>query len=261
VSKSSSNRDRRNKVEQMRAEAKAAERKRSLIVISVCAVLAVAIIGFGVVHILQQNKKADALNAADLEQIGVSTSAAGCEPVTEKDATGQQQHVTTPVTYTVWPPSFGPHNPLPADAGIHIYTADDRPELERLVHNEEHGWTIVWYDTTIGDDNDAMAELQAVAKKFDAHGSDPQYNLIIAPWLKTDGGGSPIPDGKHIAFTHWSIHQPTFDPKAFQDVTADNPIPSWGVSQYCSSFSGAALADFIAKYPYDDAPEGYLWHQ
>jgi hypothetical protein len=262
VSKSSKNRERRAKVEQMRAEAKAAERRRSLIVIAVCSVLAIAIIGFAGVHWYNQKQETDKLNAADLDQIGVSASAAGCEPVSEMDATGEQQHVDTPVIYKVSPPSFGPHNPVPADAGIHIYTADDRPEVEVLVHNEEHGWTILWYDSTVGDDADQMAELQATAKKFDAHGSDPRYNLIIAPWLKSDGQGDPIPDGKHIAFTHWSIHQPTYDPKNFQGYSStDNPIPSWGVSQYCSSFSGAALADFMAKYPYDDAPEGFLWHQ
>jgi hypothetical protein len=85
--------------------------------------------------------------------------------------------------------------------------------------------------------------------------------VIIAPWTSDDGDGKPIPDGKHIAFTHWSIHQPTFDPQAWSGRTADNPIPSWGESQYCAEFSGGALADFMAKFPFDDAPEGYLWHQ
>ncbi len=32
------------------------------------------------------------------------------------------------------------------------------------------------------------------------------------------------------------------------------------MSQYCATFSGAALAEFMKKYPYDDAPEGYIWH-
>ena len=40
-----------------------------------------------------------------------------------------------------------------------------------------------------------------------------------------------IPDGKHIAITHWSIHQPTFDPSVFEKAEGD--IPSFGVSQYC----------------------------
>lgn len=260
MSKSNKNRERRERVEQLRREAKAAERRRSLLVVSVCLVLAIAILGFGVFKFVQHKQEQDKLNAADLTDIGVSAKAAGCAPVVEKDATGTQQHVTTPVDYATNPPSFGPHNPTPADAGIHIYTADDRPSLEVLVHNLEHGWTIVWYDSTIGGDQSQLDQLEAVAKKFDTHGSDPRYNVIIAPWGKDDGSG-PIPDGKHVAFTHWSIHQPTYDPANFQDVTADNPIPSWGVSQYCTSFSGEALSDFMTKYPYDDAPEGFLWHQ
>ena len=32
---------------------------------------------------------------------------------------------------------------------------DDRPTLEALVHNLEHGYTILWYDETIADDDDA----------------------------------------------------------------------------------------------------------
>ena len=41
--------------------------------------------------------------------------------------------------------------------------------------------------------------------------------MIIAPWTKDDG--DPIPDGKHIALTHWSIHQPTYDPEIFRHRT------------------------------------------
>jgi hypothetical protein len=79
--------------------------------------------------------------------------------------------------------------------------------------------------------------------------------MIIAPWTSDDGEGRPIPDGKHIAFTHWSIHQPTFDPEKFKQV------PSWGESLYCDTFSGSALDSFMTKYPYDDSPEGSIWHQ
>ena len=33
-----------------------------------------------------------------------------------------------------------------------FYTKDSRPELEALVHNLEHGFTILWYDETAADD-------------------------------------------------------------------------------------------------------------
>ena len=72
----------------------------------------------------------------------------------ETEGTGSGQHMTTPVSYQTTPPSFGPHNPVPADQGNHFFTADDRPPVEVLVHNLEHGWTIVWYDETVAADSD-----------------------------------------------------------------------------------------------------------
>jgi hypothetical protein len=261
VSKSSKNRQRRDVVEQMRKQAAASERRRTLTVLTVCAVVAAVILAVAGVAIYNQNKKSDELRKADLSELGRAASAAGCSTVKEVEGTGTGQHVTTPVDYKTTPPSFGPHNPTPAEQGIHFYTADDRPPVEVLVHNLEHGWTIVWYDESVADDADAMDVLKALGDKFDGHGSDPSYDVIIAPWTSDDGDGDTLPDGKHIAFTHWSIHQPTFDPTAWDGRSGDNPIPSWGESQYCATFSGAALSDFMTKYPYDDAPEGYLWHQ
>ena len=47
-----------------------------------------------------------------------------------------------------------------------LYTADDRPELETLVHNLEHGYTILWYDETVAADDDAMTSSRAIADKL-----------------------------------------------------------------------------------------------
>ncbi|MGI8434866.1 MAG: DUF3105 domain-containing protein, partial [Nocardioidaceae bacterium] len=164
--------------------------------------------------------------------------------------------------YDTVPPAYGKHNPVAADLGIHIYDSSDRPPVEKLVHNLEHGWTIVWYDDTVAGDDNAMQDLQATADKFDANGNDPRYDLIIAPWTADDGEGRPIPDDKHIAFTHWSIHQPTYDPQVFSDANQNQTqLPAFGESEYCTAFSGAALDSFMKKFPYDDAPEGFLWHQ
>lgn len=262
MSKPNKNRDRREMVEKMRQEAKAAERRRSLAIVSVCVVIAVVIIGIAAfAYISDQNKKDD-LKKADLGSVGVAATAAGCEPVKTDDATGAGNHVTTPVIYETFPPSYGPHNPVPDQSGNHFYTADDRPDLEILVHNLEHGWTIVWYDETVADDADQMDVIKAAADKYEANGDDAANNVIFAPWTSDDGEGQPIPDDKHVAFTHWSIHQPVFDAKVFQDAAdSGDDIPSFGESQYCSEFSGEALSEFTTDYPYDDAPEGYLWHR
>ncbi|MBA3990546.1 MAG: DUF3105 domain-containing protein [Propionibacteriales bacterium] len=255
MSKSNTNRERRDMVEQMRKQARASERRRTTIVIAACVAVALVIVSVAGYSIIQDRQETAALKQKQLTDIGAAAADAGCGSIQEEKATGESQHTTDAVDYAVVPPAFGAHNPTADDSGSHFYTTSDRPEVEILVHNLEHGWTIAWYDETIADDADQMRLLKATAEKFDAEGDNPEFNMIIAPWTEDDGGGRPIPDGKHIAFTHWSIHQPVYKPP-----TSDEPPPAFGQSLYCDTFSGAALDDFMKKYPYDDAPEGYLWH-
>ncbi|HEY7043769.1 MAG TPA: DUF3105 domain-containing protein [Nocardioidaceae bacterium] len=255
MSKQNKNRERREMVEQMRRQARAAERRRTMVIFAICVVVALIITGAAIYTVVKNNREQDRLAGEDLASIGEAAQAAGCTSIKEQDASGQGQHTTEKINYAVVPPAFGPHNPTPDQSGKHFFTADDRPDVEVLVHNEEHGWTIVWYDDSIAGNGSQMDLLQATADKFDSAGSDFNAHVIIAPWTKDDGNGRPIPDNKHIAFTHWSIHQPNFDPKKFKQD------PSWGESQYCDTFSGAALNTFMQKFPYDDAPEGSLWHQ
>jgi hypothetical protein len=259
VSKSNSNRDRREMVEQLRRQAKAAERRRTTAVVSICVAVALIIVGVAGYSVYRSNQRKDAVNNTALGDLGAAAASAGCERVRQAVATGAGQHTTAKVLYATAPPSYGPHNPTPDSSGLHFYTAADRPPVEVLVHNLEHGWTIVWYDDTVAKNSAELQTLKDTATKFDHYGNDPRYNMIIAPWTKSDGDGQPIPDGKHIAFTHWSVHQPTYDVNFYK--TAESAAKSWGESQYCSTFSGGALKDFMKKFPYDDAPEGFLWHQ
>lgn len=259
MSKSNSNRQRREMVEQMRRQAKAAERRRTTAVVSVCVAVALIIVGIAGYSVFRNKQHQDQIKSLALRSLGASAASAGCGPITQKDATGAGQHTTAKVLYQTTPPSFGPHNPTPDGSGLHFFTAADRPPVEVLVHNLEHGWTIAWYDDTVAKDKVQMQALKDTAAKFDQHTNDPHYNMIIAPWTKNDGDGMPIPDGKHIAFTHWSVHQPVYDPNFYR--TAEASAKSYGESQYCSTFSGGALSDFMKKFPYDDSPEGFLWHQ
>lgn len=254
MSKSNKNRERREMVEQMRKQAKAAERRRTLVVVAACVVVALIIVGAAWWQYEQEQQQEEEIAQRELADIGAAAEKAGCAPVEEQSATGSGEHVTTPVDYDTEPPNSGPHNPTTAESGVHLYSPGERPDVELLVHNLEHGWTIVWYDETVADDDERLQQLEATAAKFDAEGSDPRFNTIIAPWTEEDG--EPIPDGKHIAFSHWSVHQ---DPNVVPS-RENVPSESFGVSQYCDSFSGAALERFMDKYPYDDAPEGYLWH-
>ena len=63
------------------------------------------------------------------------------------------------------------------------------------------------------------------------------------PWTSDDGEA--FPGGQHVAMTHWSIGGAG---ETDQEKQA-------GVFQYCSAPSGAALEDFMEKYPYLDTPE------
>ncbi len=154
----------------------------------------------------------------------------------------------TVVNYTTAPPAFGAHwneaGVAPVAMAKKFYAWGERPELEALVHNLEHGYTIVWYDETVNKDSSEVAQLRAVANKFPG-ASNMRYKLKIVPWLPTDEGGKKFPSGQHIAITHWS---------AGGEGQTDTSKQQ-GVFQYCTSFSGAALKDFMTKYPYTDSPE------
>jgi hypothetical protein len=251
VSKSSANRARRERLEEIRRQQRAKERRRALLVAGICGLIVLAIVGATAFKLIEDKRSETALKDSRVADLGVSASTASCSREQRTDGTGQGQHVTTHVIYDRTPPDHGAHWVQPADQGIHIYSASDRPEVERLVHNLEHGWTIVWFDETAAKDAEQMAALKRLASVYDLHKTDPRYNLIIAPWTKADI--KTFPSGKHVVFTHWSVGGD------WKNSTKKN-VKSTGVSIDCAKFSGDVLAKFFAKYPYDDAPEGYLWH-
>jgi len=233
--------DRRAVVEEMRREQQRAEKKRTYAIVGACAVVGLVIIGAGLYPVIVQERAA----AGDLETLGVPASDAGCQdPVTEP-ATGTSDHRPDgeQIFYEDAPPAFGPHYASPVPMLRKFYTADDRPELENLVHNLEHGYNIVWYDETIDDDTDMVNVLRGIAEKFPG-ASDPRNKFIVAPWTADDGEA--FPDGAHIAFTHWSAEPPT----AEGDTGAQE-----GVWTYCEQPSGEAVADFVEEYPYTTSPE------
>ena len=168
-----------------------------------------------------------------------------CGDIITKDAKGSGEHrdENEQITYDDAPPAFGPHwnvggfAPVPIDD--RFYTEDSRPELEQLVHNLEHGFTILWYDETAADDASMLGEIKAIADKLDYSDTNNRLSFIAAPWTSDDG--KDFPDGEHIAFTHWSADQ--------------GSDKSEGIWQYCSEPSGEALETFMKDYPYYDAPE------
>jgi hypothetical protein len=116
----------------------------------------------------------------------------------------------------------------------------DRPAVENLVHNLEHGYTVAWYrDTMSQAEKDTLEE---VSRTFS--GDDyTKDKFIAAPWSEADGAG--FPKGKNVVLAHWYAN-----PTAPTSAAAQKSI-----RQSCVLVSGAAIADFIAKYPYTDSPE------
>lgn len=238
MAKSNKDRDRRAVVEQMRRDQKHAERRRTIVVISVCAVVALVIVGLAAVPLLKQQK----LSSGALADLGSSSSAAGCQAVVKKKATGSQEHksVGTVIAYSEAPPAFGPHWPTPAPFARKFYTATDRPQVEYVVHNLEHGYNLLWYDDTVAKSSEQLAVVKAIAAKFD--GTKLEDKFIALPWTAKDGAS--FPGGKHVAMTHWSAGG------APGDVSKQQ-----GIWQYCSTPSGQQVSSFVKAYPYSDSPE------
>ena len=112
-----------------------------------------------------------------------------------------------------------------------FYTARDRPEMEQLVHNLEHGYTIVWYDDTIkGAQLEDLQDIATRARTEDAVG--PTGKFIVSAW---DDAYGDFPSGKHIGISHWGATD--------------------GHIQLCGKVSGAVVQDFIDEFPSSDSPE------
>lgn len=236
--------DRQAVIDKIRKQQKGSERRRGLMIVGVCATIALLIVGAAAYKPIKDWYDLRKFEGVELAKIGAPASA--CQKVTTKKATGNQQHVEpgTPLSYTDAPPAFGEHYPTPDPMERKLYTADDRPELGTLVHNLEHGYTILWYDETAAKDSETMQEIEAIASKFEGS-SNFRFKFKAVPWTKDDENGAKFPAGEHIAFTHWSAG----------GAGETDTKKQVGVWQYCSEPSGAALEDFMLKYPYLDSPE------
>jgi hypothetical protein len=242
VAKAKKNDDRRARLEAMRREAERAERRRTMAVVAVCAVVGLAIIGATGYYLLtQEESAATAGETVDGGSLGGAATTAGCDNIVLRAAEGSNDHVTEPVDYPYPPPAFGPHWVEPAPPGTTFYTVDNRPEVERLVHNLEHGYTVLWYDQTIADDPDVLAQVQSIAEPL-AGRQDPSGKFIAAPWTSADGDA--FPEGKHVALTHWSAQ-------------GEAAIPQQGQGDwlFCAEPSADVVSDFMAKFPPSDALE------
>jgi Protein of unknown function (DUF3105) len=230
-------------VDKMMAKQKSSERARGVRIVGVCVVLALLIVGAAAYRPVKDWWDQRAFDDLGLEDIGGPASA--CEKVETEDATGNQDHVEpgTALDILASPPAFGQHYNVWEPIDRKFYSASDRPELGNLIHNLEHGYTILWYDETAAEDSAMMTEIRGLADKFDSNDDNFRNKFKAAPWMSDDGDA--FPDGQHIAFTHWSAG-------GVGDDATGKQVGAW---QYCSEPSGAALKTFMDDYPYTDSPE------
>ncbi len=222
-------RDRRAKIEAMRKAEQSKQRRKSVLFVVLAGVVGLGLVAAAAVPAYLSSRN-DPANKA-LSSFGVSAAEADCDDATDDAATGGNDHREdgTAIEYDQVPPSSGPHWAQPAFPAREFYTDRDRPAVEQLVHNLEHGYTILWYDDTVtGADRDELEKLAASAREDD----NTRGKFIVAPWDQERGR---LPEGKHVALTHWGAEQ--------------------GHRQLCGAPSGAVVEDFVAEYPASDSPE------
>lgn len=229
--------DRQKVIDDIRRKQKSAEKRQGFLILGICIVAALIIVGVAAYKPVRGWFEQQKHSGEALSEIGGPASV--CQDVTTKKATGQQDHREGEIEYDDVPPAFGPHRPSPAEFEERFYTDDSRPDVETLVHNLEHGYTVLWYDDTAADDATMLGEIRAIADRLNDSDTNNRLAFKAVPWTGDDGGD--FPDGQHIALTHWSADEATGK--------------SEGVWQYCSEPSGEALEQFMADYPYYDAPE------
>lgn len=228
-------------LDELRRSQKSSQKRQTLVTVAVSVTVAVLIIGAAAYKPVSDWWSMRDYETTALGDLGAPASV--CSDVTTKPAVGQQDHVPvgTPLEFEDAPPAFGRHYERWARMDRTFYTSD-RPELGELVHNLEHGFTILWYDETIAADDEQLDLVRGIAAKFDDN-TDLRNKFKAVPWTEEDG--DPFPEGQHVALTHWSVGGTgNLDPEA-----------QVGVWQYCSEPSGAALDRFMKDYPYSDSPE------
>jgi hypothetical protein len=191
--------DRQAVIDSIRKQQRGSEKRRGLMIVGVCVVIALLIIGAAAYQPVKSWWDLRQFEDLGLAEIGAAATA--CQDVETKKAQGSQDHVEpgTPVPYEDAPPAFGTHYDVWDSIDRKLYTADDRPDLGELVHNLEHGYTILWYDETIADDEDQMEVLRAIAGKF-SDDDNLRSKFKAVPWTEEDGAA--LPDGHHVAMPH-----------------------------------------------------------
>ena len=221
------NRDRRQRIEDMRKQQRAAERRKNFLFVGSAIVVAVILIAAAVIpaYLHDKHKKDKAKQATKVLQLKptAAEAAAGCDGVHQDPVSPAAQHFSTAIDYTkekygdteggtpAIPPTGGKHNPISLGDTNRFYPVAEKARAERAVHNLEHGYIVAWYDSKTPASE--VTKLQALAKS-------PAYSrLLVVGWWQGD-----LPGDKHVVLT------------------------AWGRTDRCSTVSDSVFKSFYAKY-------------
>jgi len=208
------NKDRRARLDELRRQQRAAERRKNLMTYGSAIVVALVLVGTAVLLAYNKAQANDAKKHAVTNQLKAekkeghqskptaAEKADGCTGVHTDPLAKARDHVATPIDYATQPygdtdggaaaipPSGGKHNGLSLGDTNRFYPLDEKPRPERAVHDLEHGYIVVWYDSKLPAAQVQL--LQSMAK-------DPTMGrLLVVGWWQSD-----LPLDKHVVLTSW----------------------------------------------------------
>jgi hypothetical protein len=197
------NKDRRARLEELRKQQRAAERRKNFLFAGAAILIALGLIAAAVIPAyLNDQAKAAKKKTGYQASPTKAEKAAGCLGVHNDPLSPAAQHLTTSIDYSkekfgdtrggtpAIPPTGGKHNPNTLNDQQRFYPLAQQPRPERAVHELEHGYVVVWYDSKLPADQ--VAKLQGLATQGNLD------HLLVVGWWQGD-----LPLGKHVVLTSW----------------------------------------------------------